>query len=162
MTEQTLDATWALMADSLRFLVPLRISELRGYSEAERDRMRHGEPGMCGITLRDGEPCPCSSLADVVGTHGDDAMFGGNGCRGALNATVTAIALLSFAPGGVAAMGMHFCAGSGHFGTADLTPCDAELDKFERLHDDDEPPEPDVTETGPPLVVTLQPRGGVL
>lgn len=37
------------------------------------------------------------------------------------------LAHLAHAPGGVAFAGMHWCAGSGHRGTADRTPCDAEV-----------------------------------
>lgn len=48
-------------------------------------------------------------IATLVGTHGDDLLFGGEHCVETFAATARALACLAFQPGGVTVFGLHFC-----------------------------------------------------
>lgn len=63
----------------------------------------------------------------LIVAHGDDLMFGGRHCAKTFAAMAFTIAHLARHLGGVEFAGLHWCAGSGHQGTKDSTPCDAEL-----------------------------------
>lgn len=76
--------------------------------------------------LRMDQEAQRTSLGLIV-AHGDELMFGGRHCAKTFAAMAFTIAHMAQLPGGVCFAGRHWCAGSGHQGTADSTPCDAEL-----------------------------------
>lgn len=48
--------------------------------------------------------------ATLLGEKGDVLLYGGKGCGEAFTALARGLACLAFAPGGVNAFGVHFCA----------------------------------------------------
>jgi hypothetical protein len=61
--------------------------------------------------------------------YGDDLLYGGNHGAKTFAALAVAIAHMAQEPGGITFAGLHWCAGSGHRGTGDRYPCDAELQR---------------------------------
>lgn len=81
-----------LLKIHLQMAVPLRIAEIQGMPFAERSR--HAQ-----------------IAAQMIAEHGDNILFRGR-TQGesakAVNALINGIALLSFQPGGITFMGLHF------------------------------------------------------
>lgn len=71
--------------------------------------------------------CDEGTSLGLICSHGDELLYGGKHCAKVFATMANVIAHLAQQPGGVCFSGMHWCAGSGHRGTADRTPCDAEV-----------------------------------
>lgn len=146
----TLSTRDFILITSLQLAVPLWIERYADLSEHDMrlltgSQKRPGVPNMCGVDLRDG-PCPCSSLADIIGTHGDGVQGYGEGCAVTFNALAKAVAICSRWPGGVTVFGHHWCS-SGHMGIPHGDePC---LEERARDHRDRREQRADVT---PPVV----------
>ena len=79
----------ALMLETLRLAVPLERARYAGLSEGERDAL--------------------AARIDTHELHADDAMFSGRRAAEGMANIIRALALLSFAPGGVTFHGLHWC-----------------------------------------------------
>lgn len=81
----------ALLTTALAAAVPLEIGLVRQLDEGQRDLLRE-------------------RLAPMLQQGGDDLLYGGRLCATTFAAYTRALALLAFAPGGVTAFGLTFCA----------------------------------------------------
>lgn len=120
------------LVTTLQVAVILRIDEYRRYTIDGRQAAMLDVGGHKHDKPEHGE---CHTLSDMIAAHGDDLIFGGPFCRDTFNALAKSIALLAFAPGGVTALGRHWCVGSGHMGVdigQSSGPCDEECDREER------------------------------
>lgn len=95
----------------------------RELTEAERAVV---EPLKERITTANKE-CDEGTSLGLICSHSDELMHGGKHCAKVFATLATVIAHLAQAPGGVCFAKMHWCAGSGHRGTVDRTPCNAEV-----------------------------------
>jgi hypothetical protein len=50
-----------------------------------------------------------NDLGTVIGSHGDDLIYGGRHCAATFNALARGLALLAYQPGGVDFAGHHWC-----------------------------------------------------
>lgn len=89
-----MSATETLLAGMLSLAVPLAIDRIRSWDEGHRTARR-------------------IEAADFLAHHGDELQFRGKQTRAAFVACVDAVALLSFADGGVRFAGLNFCARHG-------------------------------------------------
>ncbi|UJW28842.1 hypothetical protein L3Q67_26645 [Saccharothrix sp. AJ9571] len=96
-----------LLEAMLPVAVLTALDEVAGLTAAERRRL-------------------ASEAATIIGSHGDDLMFGGKHTGDAFATLARALAVLAHQPGGVSFAGLHWCVGSGHHGTRDAAPCAAE------------------------------------
>ncbi|MGW4075950.1 hypothetical protein ACWELB_20975 [Streptomyces asiaticus] len=81
-----------VLLETLRLAVPMHMDDLRGSTPEQR----------CAIASR---------CATVIGSHGDALQFGGKHCAEAFNALARGLAAAALtAPGGVDALGGHWCA----------------------------------------------------
>lgn len=94
------------LVETLRFVVPLHILDLRRYDA----KIRHA------LARED---------AVNVGSHGDALLFGGKHSVVAFNALSRGLAALAYEAGGATFAGLHWCVGAGHAGPAGDVPCDA-------------------------------------
>lgn len=105
-----------LLAPALQIAVPVEIRKLRRCPDKERQQL-------------------ASECGQVITEHGDDLLYAskkkGDTAR-AFNALAKGLAALAYQPGGVTFAGLHWCVGSGHSGTRDEYPCDAEIAREER------------------------------
>lgn len=71
-------------------------------------------------------------IGDYIAAHGDivrhQAMKGESSAE-AFNRTAEGIAIGAYQPGGLTIFGLHWCAGSSHYGTHDDSPCKAEKER---------------------------------
>lgn len=104
------------LVETLRFVVPLWIHELRNCTPDQR--------------LARAQRC-----ARVVGSRGDALQFKGSSASGrratadAFNHLAEGLACAAYLPGGVVFAGLHWCVGSRHWGVSQSRPgpCDAEV-----------------------------------
>lgn len=102
-----------VLLETLRLAVPMHMMELRLLDPGHRAEI-------------------ASRCATVLGSHGDALQFGGKHCREAFNALARGLAAAALtAPGGVDALGGHWCAdpacrASSRFDHADDEPADPE------------------------------------
>lgn len=81
-----------VLLETLRLAVPMHITELRPVAPEQRAAI-------------------ASRCATVLGSHGDALQFGGKHCAEAFNALARGLAAAALtAPGGIDALGGHWCA----------------------------------------------------
>jgi len=81
-----------VLLETLRLAVPMHIAELRPLAPERRAAI-------------------ASRCATVLGSHGDALQFGGKHCAEAFNALARGLAAAALtAPGGIDALGGHWCA----------------------------------------------------
>ncbi|MFJ4637546.1 hypothetical protein ACIP69_18220 [Streptomyces hygroscopicus] len=81
-----------VLLETLRLAVPMHMAELRLLEPSRRAEI-------------------ASRCATVIGSHGDALQFGGKHCAEAFNALARGLAAAALtAPGGVDALGGHWCA----------------------------------------------------
>jgi hypothetical protein len=113
------DTQQMVLLETLRLAVPMHMVELRPLEPSHRAEI-------------------ASRCATVIGSHGDALQFGGKHCAEAFNALARGLAAAALtAPGGVDALGGHWCS----------DPWCRATTRFD--HADDEPPTEPLPVPGP-------------
>ncbi|WP_326642998.1 hypothetical protein OG884_18450 [Streptosporangium sp. NBC_01755] len=84
------------LAGMLAVVVPLEIDRMRAMNDEQRTQQiaEHAS----------------RTVAQLLGEQGDVLLYGGRGCAETFAVLARGLVCLAWAPGGVTAFGMHFCA----------------------------------------------------